>query len=163
MAFVHTVGGCDGSMTHSHTRAAMPPAAEKGVRGWCVSEARFPPLVPWCAQRLPSLGACSRTAIAMTQFPKNTTSSGPKGRGFESRHFDQQNDRFLVKSGRFLLRFVHVGMPCRMGQWPIWLQIVHLARQMAIFLCSENPQTLDFQGLAGFLRWQSGRQIRACF
>jgi hypothetical protein len=46
-----------------------------------------------------------------------------------------------------------------MGQWPIWLQIVHLARQMAIFLCSESPQTLDFQGLAGFLRWQSGRQI----
>ena len=49
-----------------------------------------------------------------------------------------------------------------MGQWLIWFQIVHLARQMAIFLCSESPQPLDFQGLAGFLRWQSGWQI-SCF
>ena len=33
---------------------------------------------------------------------------------------------------------------------------------MAISLCFENPQTLDFQGLAGFLCWQSDRQI-SCF
>ena len=46
------------------------------------------------------------------KFETNNQRSGPKGRRFKSCHLDQKNDRFRVRSGRFLLCFAQMRTCC---------------------------------------------------